>query len=76
VTREEYATYLTLYASLEDCSVAELAEMASIVTEVGPQSPVPDDVVELDDECYGDFLTTHNRAVVTVWKRAVPPATR
>ncbi|SFR93645.1 Thioredoxin [Halomicrobium zhouii] len=73
VTREEFATYLTLYATLEDCSVAELAEMASIVTEVGPQSPVPESVVELDDECYGDFLTTHNRAVVTVWKRGCAP---
>lgn len=73
VTREEFATYLTLHATLEGRSTTEVAEMASIVTEVGPQSPVPDALVELDDESVTDYLTTNDRVVVTVWKRGCAP---
>lgn len=73
VSREEFATYLTLYARLDGYDRATLAEMASIVVEVGPQSPVPDDVVDLDDDSYAAFVDDHDRAVVTVWKRGCEP---
>ncbi|WP_436927294.1 thioredoxin family protein [Halosimplex amylolyticum] len=73
VSREEFATYLTLYARLDGYDTGELAEMAGIVVEVGPDSPVPDAVAELDDDSYADFLAEHDRAVVTVWKRGCAP---
>lgn len=73
VSREEYATYLTLYSTLDDYPRDELAEMAAIVTEVGPQSPVPDSLAELDDDSFADFVADNDRAVVTVWKRGCAP---
>ena len=73
VTREEFATYMTLYARLDGYDTATLAEMASLVVEVGPQSPVPDAVTALDDESYAAFVSEHDRAVVTVWKRGCAP---
>ncbi|MFC7138921.1 thioredoxin family protein [Halosimplex aquaticum] len=73
VSREEFATYMALYARLEGYDTGELAEMAGIVVEVGPDSPVPDGVTELDDDSYADFLADHDRAVVTVWKRGCDP---
>ncbi len=73
VTREEFATYLTLSARLDGYGVEELAQMANIVAEVGPDSPVPGAVTELDDDSYAEFLADHDRAVVTVWKRGCAP---
>lgn len=73
VNREEFATYMALYARLDGYSTETLATMAGIVVEVGPDSPVPDAVTELDDESYGEFLAANDRAVVTVWKRNCAP---
>lgn len=73
VSREEFATYMTLYARLDGYDRATLAEMASLVVEVGPRSPVPDAVTALDDESYAEFVSANDRAVVTVWKRGCEP---
>lgn len=73
VTREEFATYLTLSARLEGYSVDELSQMAGVVVEVGPDSPVPEAVAHLDDDSYRAFVDDHERAVVTVWKRDCAP---
>lgn len=73
VSREEFSTYLTLYAQLEEYAREDIAEMAAIATEVGPQSPVPDSLAVLDDEGYQEFLVDNDRAIVTVWKRGCAP---
>jgi len=73
VTREEFATFLTLQARLDDYDVGELSQMAGIVVEIGPQSPVPESLEYLDDESWPAFLTDNERAVVTVWKRDCAP---
>jgi len=73
VTREELSVFLTLRARLEDASVEDLGQMAAIVTEVDPQSPIPEQVHPVDDDSYGDFLAEHDRAAVTVWKRGCAP---
>lgn len=73
VTREEFATYLTLQARLDDYDRGELSQMAGIVVEVGPQSPVPETLEHLDDDTWPDFVSEHDRAVVTVWKRGCAP---
>ncbi len=73
VTREELATYLALYARLEGYASDVLAEMAALVVEVEPKSPVPATLDELDDESYDAFLEANERAIVTVWKRGCSP---
>nr|WP_135364719.1 thioredoxin domain-containing protein [Halosimplex halophilum] len=73
VSREEFATYLALSAHLDGYGVGELTQMAAIVAEVGPQSPVPDALDELDDGSWGAFVADHDRAIVTVWKRRCEP---
>lgn len=73
VTRRELATYLALFARLDGYGVGDLAEMATLVVEVGPKSPVPAAVEEVDDESYESFVADHDRAIVTVWKRGCAP---
>ena len=73
ITREEFATYLTLANTLEGYDRAELTVMAAMVADVGPESPVPPGVEQVDDDSYGAFLVDHERAVVTVWKRFCDP---
>jgi hypothetical protein len=73
VSREEFATYLALSAHLDGYGVGELTQMAALVTEVGPKSPVPDALDELDDDSWERFVAEHDRAVVTVWKRRCEP---
>ncbi|QLH79996.1 thioredoxin family protein [Halosimplex rubrum] len=73
ISREEFATYLALSAHLDGYGVAERTEMAGIVVEVGPESPVPEALDELDDDTWREFVAEHDRAVVTVWKRRCEP---
>lgn len=73
VDREEFATYLTLSARLEGYDAGELAEMAALAVEIGPSSPVPESVRELDDDAVADFIADNEWAIVTVWKRGCAP---
>lgn len=73
VDREEFATYLTLSARLEGYDVGELAEMAALAVEIGPSSPVPESLTELDDDAIDAFVTDNEWAIVTVWKRGCAP---
>lgn len=74
VTRAGFSYYLALRAHLEDeYTRTELGLMADMVAEVGPSSPVPDDVDILSDETYREFLAAHPDCIVSVWKRDCEP---
>lgn len=74
VTREEFVGYLAIDAHLDRSpSTATLARMAHVVSELRPGTPVPDAVVELDDGSYKEFVSSHDRAIVTVWKHHCDP---
>lgn len=73
VTREELSAFLTLRARLDDYGTEDLAMMAAIVTQVDPQSPIPEQVLEVDDDTYQAFVDDSERAIVTVWKRGCAP---
>ncbi|WP_458187324.1 thioredoxin domain-containing protein [Haladaptatus sp. NG-WS-4] len=74
VTRAELSYYLALTAHVDDeYTSGELGVMADMLATIGPSSPVPDDVRELDDETYLDFLAAHPDCVVSVWKRDCAP---
>ncbi|WP_079890735.1 thioredoxin family protein [Halococcus agarilyticus] len=74
VTREEFVAFLAIDAHLDRSpSTAILARMARVVRELGPGTPVPEGVVELDDESYEGFVSSHDRAIVTVWKHHCDP---
>jgi thiol-disulfide isomerase/thioredoxin len=77
VTVEEVVAYLSARSFLDDRGAvpeeATLAMMARLLVEIGPGTPVPDAMPELDDESYGSFLDDHPNAVITVWKRHCDP---
>lgn len=73
VSRTEFVAYMALQSALEGYTPPQLAQMATMVTEAGPTSPVPDAVERLDDETYGAFVDRAGRAVVTVWKLFCEP---
>ncbi len=74
VSREEFATFLTLRASLEGTyDTLELTTMARMVTELSPETPVPDGVIHLDDDSYESFVEDHDRCIITVWKLFCDP---
>ncbi|MBV0900269.1 thioredoxin family protein [Haloarcula salina] len=74
VTREEFATFLTLRSNVEGSySLQELTTMAQMATELGPETPVPEGVEHLDDDSYEAFVDSHRRCVVTVWKLFCDP---
>lgn len=74
VTREQFVALLTLNSHLDgDYPLTERAEMAMMVTDLAPPSPVPDEIVELEDDSYEAFLADNDRAVVFVWKRFCDP---
>lgn len=74
VSRAEFVAYLALKSHAEgEYTREELAQMAAVVTEVGPGSVVPNAVEEIDDDTYEDFLADHPDAVVTVWRRSCAP---
>lgn len=74
VTRDELVAFLSLRSFLDDPPARErLALMAGVVAGVGPGSPVPDAVREVDDDTYRAFLDDAPDAVVTVWKHHCEP---
>lgn len=74
VTREQFVALLTLNSHLDgDYPLTERTEMAMMVTDLAPPSPVPEEIVELDDDSYEAFLADHDRAVVFVWKQFCDP---
>lgn len=75
ISRSEFATYMTLKATLDGYTVEELTRMAQMVTDVGPSSPVPDELEHLDDDSYEAFVDENDRAIVTVWKLFCDPCT-
>lgn len=73
VTRDELVALLSLRSFLDDPpSLDRLAPAAGVVSEVGPISPVPDSVPEIDDRSWHEFVDGGD-AVVTVWKRHCDP---
>ncbi|MBX0324127.1 thioredoxin family protein [Halomicroarcula sp. F13] len=72
VSREEFATFLTLRSRLEGYDQSELTVMAQLATEAGPSTPVPDGVEHLDDDTWAEFVD-RDRAIVTVWKMFCDP---
>lgn len=74
VTRENLVAYLALQSFLDERpDPATLGAMADIVAQVEPGSPVPDGLLELDDDTYESFLAEHPDALLTVWKRHCAP---
>jgi thiol-disulfide isomerase/thioredoxin len=74
VSREEFATFLTLRSAVDgDYTHPELTRMARMVAELGPSTPVPGAVEHLDDDSYEAFVADEERAVVTVWKLFCDP---
>ncbi|MFY4813966.1 thioredoxin family protein [Haloarcula sp. AONF1] len=74
VSREEFATFLTLRSNVDDSyTIVELTTMAQMATELGPETPVPDGVEHLDDDSYEAFVDAHDRCVITVWKLFCEP---
>lgn len=74
VTREQFVAYLALKSHLDaEFTREQLAQMAAVVTQVGPSSAVPPGVEEIDDDAYEAFLDEHPDAVVTVWRRNCAP---
>lgn len=77
VTREQFIALLALDSYAEGgYPLTERAHMAMMITDLAPESPVPDAVIELDDGSYGTFLGDHDRAAVTVWKLFCSPCDR
>jgi thiol-disulfide isomerase/thioredoxin len=79
ITRGELVAYLTLRAYFDDVaperelSPTTLVQMAGMVADIDPVSPVPEAMAELTDDDYETFLADHDDAVVFVWKRHCEP---
>jgi thiol-disulfide isomerase/thioredoxin len=70
----DLVAYLSLQSFLDPVpDRATLATMAGLVVDIGPGSPVPDQLEELDDGSYEAFLSEHPDAVLTVWKTGCHP---
>lgn len=75
MTRRELAIFLALRSHLDDPELTrdELALMTSMVADVGPASPVPEELTELTDETFDPFLAEHDAVVVFVFQRHCDP---
>lgn len=74
VTREQLVAYLALQGFLDETPPQdELAVLAQIVADVGPGSPVPEQVEEVDDERYEAAIEAHGDVALTVWKHHCDP---
>jgi thiol-disulfide isomerase/thioredoxin len=70
----DLVAYLSLQSALDPVPDRQtLAVMAALVVDIGPGSPVPDRLDELDDDGYEAFLSSHPDAVVFVWKTGCHP---
>jgi len=77
VTREQFIALLALNSYVDgEYPLLERAHMAMMITDLAPESPVPDSISELDDDSYESFLDVNDRVVVTVWKRFCSPCRR
>ncbi|CCQ37794.1 thioredoxin [Natronomonas moolapensis 8.8.11] len=77
VTREQFVALLALNSHVDgEYPLVERANMAMMITDIAPPSPVPEDVTEIDDDSFEAFLEEHDRAAVTVWKRFCDPCDR
>jgi len=84
ITREDLIAYLSVRSALDgaeprsedsqpEVDDERLATMATLVAELSPGSPVPEELRELDDDSWGAFLEEHPDAVVTVWRHDCAP---
>jgi len=74
VTRDELVAYLALRSYLDDPPTPTvLVQMAAMVSDVAPTSPVPESMPELTDDDYELFLDDNPDAVVIVWKLHCDP---
>lgn len=79
ITRGELVAYLTLRSYLNDTapdvnlSPTDLVQLAGMVADIDPVSPVPNGMVELTDDDYERFLADHDDVVAFVWKRHCAP---
>jgi hypothetical protein len=75
VTADELAALLALRSFLDDPPPVEaLAVAAGVVAGVGPSSPVPETLREVDDDSWRDAVDGGDGdAVLTVWKRHCEP---
>jgi len=74
VTRDELVAYLSLQSYLDDPpEQTALVQLAAMVSDVSPASPVPDSMPELTDDDYDAFLADNPNAVVLVWKLHCAP---
>ncbi|MFC7177342.1 thioredoxin family protein [Halosegnis marinus] len=77
ITRDQLVAYLSLRSYLDDGGAVpdpnDLVSMAGIVADVAPVSPVPEDMRELTDDDYAEFVAEHGDAVVFVWKLHCAP---
>ena len=70
----DLVAYLSLQSVLDPVpDRPTLAVMAALVTDIGPGSPVPDQLEELDDESYEAFIDANPDTVVFVWKTGCHP---
>ncbi|QAU11934.1 thioredoxin [Halorubrum sp. BOL3-1] len=77
VTRDQFVALLALNSHVDgEYPLVERANMAMLITDIAPPSPVPADGPEIDDDSYGPFLDGHERAAVIVWKRFCDPCDR
>lgn len=74
VTREELAAFLALQSHFDEPPRADaLAVMASLVTDVGPGSPVPAGMEEVTDGSFRSFLDEHDDVILSVWRHHCDP---
>lgn len=79
ITRGELIAYLTLRSYLDDTvpevelSPTDLVQLAGMVADLDPVSPVPGDMIKLTDEDYEQFLDENDDIVAFVWKRHCAP---
>lgn len=77
VTRAELVAYLSLRAYLRDRDAVPetgaLLQLAGMVADLDPESPVPASMRELTDDDYTEFLAKHPDAVIFVWRRHCAP---
>jgi len=74
VTREQFIALLALNSHIDgEYPLFERAQMAMMITDIAPPSPVPESTIELEDDSYESFLADHDRVAVVVWKRFCRP---
>lgn len=74
VTRRDIVTFLSLKSDVDQSvSVQELAAMTEVVSEVTPESPVPEDLLEVTDDSKASFFAEHPDSVVVTFKHYCEP---